>query len=274
MPSSTEITSYQSPPELQFSDEEFFLIAADIIASGLRLREQREGGTTLIPRKRPSLPTPGPGAGPGRWKIERGHPGVANQGDARHMSKKRRTFGNEQTGVRLAASMGLTQELPVRGTPVRTEERSKLGQRGLNMETLLTLPQGVSPLFNLGPAINGETQGSHEHATQAWTTGRVIGSSVGETVGIEDAHDEEESDKARWARLMFHEDDKWKCRGCNGKVFSDRCTLQRHCKSAVHQKKRDLRRCLLCPKKYLRQSNLNRHIDTKHPGQREEGGGP
>jgi rubrerythrin len=143
------------------------------------------------------------------------------------------------------------------------------------METLVALPQGVSPLLELGSNMNGRTSGSHEYMPQAWVERKESGSEIEETVGIEDAHDEEESDQQRWARLMLYEDRKWMCKGCGGRVFSDRCTLQRHCRSSTHQKKRDWRKCPLCPKKYIRQSNLNRHMEAKHPGERreKEGGG-
>ncbi|KAI0247109.1 hypothetical protein BJV78DRAFT_1248504, partial [Lactifluus subvellereus] len=55
-------------------------------------------------------------------------------------------------------------------------------------------------------------------------------------------------------------DGVWTCVGCNGRRFFDRCTLQRHCKSAAHNKARDMRNCPHCPKRYLRQSSVNRHV--------------
>ena len=85
-------------------------------------------------------------------------------------------------------------------------------------------------------------------------------------MGIEDAHDEEETDKEGWERLMLHTDGVWRCVGCGGQAFSDRCTLQRHCKSAVHGKQRDKRKCPFCPKEYQRLGHLKRHMDKKHEG--------
>jgi hypothetical protein len=268
--SSAQITSSENPPELQVSDEVFAQISVDIIVFGLGLREKREREANLVRRKRHGPPTPDPGPGPSGWKVERGDPSVANQGDARQMHKKRRIVESDQTGVRLAALKGETRELPVRGTPDPIERTSELGRYGLNMETLVALPQGVSPLLDLGPNMGG---GTNEHMPQAWVERRESASDIEESVGIEDAHDEEESDKQRWARLMLYEDRKWMCKGCGRRVFSDRCTLQRHCRSSAHQKTRDWRKCPLCPKRYIRQSNLNRHMEAKHPGERENEGG-
>ncbi len=70
---------------------------------------------------------------------------------------------------------------------------------------------------------------------------------------------------------MHHADGVWRCMGCGGWVFSDRCTLQRHGKSAVHGKQRDLQKCPVCPKKYRHLSNLKQHIKQKHKGAGEEG---
>jgi len=268
-----EITSSENPPgpELQVSDEVFAQIAVDITAFGLGLREKWKREANFVRRKRHGPPTPDLGPGPSGWEVERGDPSVANQGDARHMSK-RRTIESEQTGVRLAAQMGENPELSVRGTPGLMNKKSKLGRHGLNTEVLVALPRGVSDPLELGP-ISGSTLESHEHGFQAWTKKGASGSDFQEGVGIEDVHDEEESDKERWARLMLYEDRKWKCSGCGGRAFSDRCTLQRHCRSSAHQKERDWRKCPLCPKKYIRQSNLNRHMEAKHPGEREKEGG-
>jgi len=207
-----KITSSENPPgpELQVSDEVFAQIAAGIIAFGLRLREKREREANLVCRKRHGPPTPDLGPGPSEWEVDRGDPSVANQGDARHVNKRRRIVESEQTGVRLAAAQkGETRELPVRGTPGQVEEISKLGRRGLDMEILVALPRGVSPLLELGPSMSGRTPKSHEHMPRAWVEPRESGSNMEEPVGTEDVHDEGESDKKRWARLMLQEDGKW-----------------------------------------------------------------
>jgi hypothetical protein len=112
--------------------------------------------------------------------------------------------------------------------------------------------------------------GPHEYASQAWTEGSADASASGETKGNEDAHDEEETDEERWRRLMHFENGTWMCMGCDGKSFSDRCTLQRHCKSSLHAKERDYRGCPYCPQEYLRSSNVNRHIKSKHPEEWEK----
>jgi hypothetical protein len=260
-------------PELQVSDEEFAQIAADMVAFGLRLREKREREAreaNLVRGKRHSPPTPDLGPGPSGWEVERGDPSVANQGDARQ-TKKRRIVERGQTGVRLAALKGKTRELPVRETPEEMEKISKLGRRGLDMEPLVALPRGVSPLLELGPSMSDRTPKSHEHMPQAWVEPRESGSNIEEPVGTQDAHDEKETDKQRWNRLMLFEGGKWMCKGCGRRVFSDRCTLQRHCRSSAHQKIRDWRQCPLCPKRYIRKSNVNRHMEAKHPGEREGG---
>jgi rubrerythrin len=118
----------------------------------------------------------------------------------------------------------------------------------------------------LGPAIIGATPRLHEYTSQAWAEGTGGESDPQEKVGTEDAHEEEETNRERWERLMSHADRVWRCVGCGGQAFSDRSTLQRHCKSAMHRKQRDLQKCPLCPKKYLRLSNLRRHMDQKHEG--------
>jgi hypothetical protein len=245
------------PDELQVSDEVFAQMKADIIYFGLALRVQWQGGANLVSHKRRSPPDPDPGA--------------ANQGDTRS-SKKRRTEG-EETGVGQATQRGETRELPIKGTPAQVKTKSKL-VHGLDMETLV-VPQGVSSSHALGPTVTGATPGSREYTSQAWMEGTRGRSEPHEEVGIEDAHDEEETDKERWERLMLHTDGVWRCVGCGGQAFSDRCTLQRHCKSAVHGKQRDKRKCPFCPKEYQRLGHLKRHMDKKHEGtvKPEEGKG-
>jgi hypothetical protein len=237
------------PEELQVSDEVFAEIAADIISFGQVLRMQRQEVANLVSHKRRNPADPDPSA--------------ANQGDTRS-SKKRRTTEGEETGVGQATQRGDTQGLPVKGTPIQVKIKSKLG-RGLDMETLV-VPQGVSSPHALGPTITGATPGSREYASQAWTEGTRGESEPQEKVGMEDAHDEGETDKERWARLMLYTDGVWRCAGCGGQAFSDRCTLQRHCKSAVHGKQRDKRKCPFCPREYQRLGHLKRHMDNKHKG--------
>jgi len=194
-------------------------------------------------------------------------PGATNQRDTTGR-KKRKTKEDKETGVGQAAQRGETQELPIEGT----QNNQKQNPSGLDMETLV-VPQGVSSLLILGPTIAGATPGLHEYTSQAWTEGTGGESDPREKVGTEDAHDEEETDRERWERLMRHADGVWRCVGCGGQAFSDRSTLQRHrdCKSAVHWKQGDLQKCPLCCKEYLRLSlsNLRRHMDRKHE-EREE----
>jgi hypothetical protein len=115
--------------------------------------------------------------------------------------------------------------------------------------------------------------GSHQDMGQGRTEGKVSRGDFPEVVGIEDPHDENETDRQRWARLMLKENGEWKCMGCGGRVFSDRCTLQRHCRSGIHGKQRDWRKCPLCPNKYQRQSGVTRHMKLKHLGEGGKEGG-
>ena len=194
---------------------------------------------------------------------ESGHPGVVNRQGARNTKKRRRTIDDEETGVGAAAQWDKARELSVLRTPALANMISKLGPR---LEESLVAPlQGVSHSLVLGSTITGTTLGPHEYVSQAWTEGSADASESGMTNGIEDAHDEEETDKERWRRLMHFEKGRWMCMGCDRKVFSDRCTLQRHCKSSLHAKERDYQRCPYCPKEYLRSSNVNRHVKEKHP---------
>ncbi|KAH9987746.1 hypothetical protein BJV74DRAFT_840899, partial [Russula compacta] len=85
-----------------------------------------------------------------------------------------------------------------------------------------------------------------------------------ETERIEDPHDEEETDRQRWDRLMFYDGGVWRCTGCGGKPFANRCTLQRHCKSSVHGKKRDMRKCRFCGRLFRRLTSVDRHITKQH----------
>ncbi len=53
------------------------------------------------------------------------------------------------------------------------------------------------PLHSLGPNVTGATPGLHKYTSQVWTEGTGVISDPQEKVGIEDAHDEEETDKER-----------------------------------------------------------------------------
>ena len=265
--------SENPPAELRVSDEDFALIATHIesFAIGIVMGQQCQWAPNLVSRKRRDPPDEDVEADSCGLGSESGHTGVVNQGDARNTKKRRRTTDDEETGVRVAAQWDSSRALPVRRTPAGVNEKSKLGH-GLNMASLVVPLQGVSLPLAPGPTITGATLGSYEYVSQAWTEGRVDESGSGETMamGIEDAHDEGETDKERWRRLMRYEDGRWICVGCGGKPFFDRCTLQRHCKSSLHSKARDFRRCLFCPKAYLRSSHVRRHIREKHPGEWEK----
>ena len=265
---STDSTgSENSPGVLQVSDEEFAPIATHIrsFAIGIAMGQQCQWAPNPVSRKRHGPPDEDMEPDPFGWGSESGHPGVVNQGDGRNMKNRRRTTDDEETGVGMATQWDESQELPVQRTPARLEEKSKLGQHGLNVETLVAPLQGVSLPPAPGPTITGAALGAYEYMSQAWTEGSEDEGESGETMGIGDAHDEAETDKERWRRLMRYEKGRWICVGCGGKPFSDRCTLQRHCKSSVHSKARDGRICPFCPKKYLRSSNVRRHIRAKHP---------
>ena len=114
-------------------------------------------------------------------------------------------IGGEETGVGAAAQWDESRELPVRRTPVLANKISKLGQ-GLNTKSLVAPLQGVSYSPVPGSSIIGATMGPYENASQAWTEGSEDKSGSGETKGVEDAHDNEETDKERWSRLMRYEE--------------------------------------------------------------------
>jgi hypothetical protein len=267
--SSAEMTSSDDSPELQFSDEEFALITADIIAFGLRLREQWKKEANFVPSKRRDPLSIDLGEGPSGWGIEGGDSGDSSQGVPRGTKKRRGIKDGEETGARRATQRGANQDLPIQRTPVSTEEASKPGHRALWIETLVVPRQGVSPPHQPGPSIAQPTPRSHGYMSQAWAKQKRGGSDIEETVGIEDVHNEESGKD----RLMKYgeEDQKWRGNCCRGQPFSDQSTPQRHCKSSTHKKERDRQQCPLCRKKYLLQSNLNRHLEAKHPGWRVNG---
>ena len=233
-------------------------------AAGIVLGQYCQWPPNLVSRERHGPPDADMEADPCGWGFESGDPGVVSQRDARNPDKRRIITECLETGVGQAAQRDEFQELPLLRTPVPIENKSKLGH-GLDMETLVALLQGVYPPPAPGPSIMGATQGSYEYVSQAWTEGSDDGSHSGKTVSTEDAHNEEETDRQRWKRLIGYENGRWICIGCDGQPFSDRCTLQRHCKSAVHAKERDIRGCPFCPKVYLRSSNVRRHIRNNHP---------
>jgi hypothetical protein len=247
------------------SDEDFARMAlrTETFDIGIKTRQQCQWEPDVVPRKR-GPPDADIDLDPYGWIFENGHLGVVSQRGARNTKKRRRTTGGEETGVGAAAQWDESRELPVRRTPVRANSISKLGQ-GLNTKSLVAPLQGVSNSPVPGPSVIGATMGPDENASQAWAEGSADKSGSGETKGIEDAHDEEETDKERWRRLMRYEEGRWTCAGCDGMTFSDRSTLQRHCKSKLHAKERDYRRCPYCPLEYLRLSHINRHIKAKHP---------
>ena len=257
-------------PGRPISDEDFARMALRIKTSGIsiKMRQQCQREPDIVPRKH-GPPDADMELDPYGWIFENGHSGVFSQRGARDMKKRRRTIGGEETGVGAAAQWDESRELPVRRTPVQANKISKLGH-GLNMKSVVAPLQGVSHSPVPVPSIIGATMVPDENASQALTEGGADKSGSGETKGIEDAHDEEETDKERWSRLMRYEEGRWTCAGCDGIAFSDRSTLQRHCKSKLHAKQRDYRRCPYCPLEYLRSSHISRHIKAKHPEEWEK----
>lgn len=258
--------SENAPSGLRVSDADFAPIAAHILSFGIGIAigQHCQQPDNLVSHKRRGPPDAGMEADPRGWGFESGDPSVVSQWDARNTNKRQRTTESLETGVGPAAQSDQSRAQPIRRTPVQVERKSKHGQ-GLNMETLVAPPQGVSLPLAPGPSVIGATPEPYENTSQAWTEGSEDGSYSSETVSIQDAHNEGETDRERWRRLMSYTQGRWVCLGCGGKPFSDRCTLQRHCKSAVHAKERDSRRCPFCPKAYLRSSNVRRHIRNKHP---------
>ncbi|KAH9987730.1 hypothetical protein BJV74DRAFT_491256 [Russula compacta] len=187
------------------------------------------------------------------------------------MKRRRIMMERGDTGDRAGAQRGESRELPVHRTPGTLVEISKLGHNALEMEALVVPPQGVFPLLSPGPTIAEAAPGPTENADQAWIEGRA--GVFKEPERTEDLHDEEETDKERLERLMLYDSGVWRCTGCGGRSFYDRHTLRRHCKSSVHGKKRDMRKCPFCPKVFRRLGYVNRHIQQKHPESGMERGG-
>ncbi|KAF8470412.1 hypothetical protein DFH94DRAFT_770989 [Russula ochroleuca] len=238
------------------SHQEWAKITANRIANDPEFQEELLRGSDYS-LKRLRTPEPDLGARPSQWTAESEDRDGADPHSRR--TKRRKIIEEGETGDRAAAQRGETQEPRVRRTPAITEDKSKLGNQGLRSETHVVPSQGVYHPLSPGPAITEATLGPTELRDQAWREG---GQSISE--GTEDAHDEEETDEERWARLMYREGGRWRCRGCDGRAFSDRSTLQRHCRSSAHAKQRDMRKCPLCEKSYRRQSGLNRHLKAKH----------
>jgi len=235
----TRMGSENPPDELQVSDEVFAQIKAWYCEFNGRQQPILSLASGVIHQTQIRVPQT-----KGTQEEER----KEERGRARRLGS-----GRPRRGVR-----------PESWTPRQAKRKSKLG-RGLNMETLVAT-QGVSSSLALGPTIAGAIPGSHEFASQASTEGTGGQSDPQEKVGTEDAHDDEETDKERWERLMHHADGVWRCASCGGRAFSDCCALQRHCKSAVHGKQRDKQKCPVCSKKYQRLGHLTRHMDQKHKG--------
>jgi rubrerythrin len=239
--------------------QEWAEITANRIANDPEFQEELLRGSDYS-LKRLRTPEPDLGAGPSQWTAESEDPDGSDLHSRR--TKRRRTIEEGETGDRAAAQRGETQEPRVRRTPANQNDTSKLGNQGLRSETHVVPSQGVYRPLSLGPAITEATLGPTELRDQAWREG---GQGISEVTEVtEDAHDEEETDEERWARLMYREGGRWRCRGCDGRAFSDRSTLQRHCRSSAHAKQRDMRKCPLCEKSYRRQSGLNRHLKVKH----------
>jgi len=170
--------------------------------------------------------------------------------------KRRKLIEDDETGDKAATQKGETQELPVRRTPRNKLLTSKPGHCALGIEALAVPLQGVCLTRSLGAVETGAIPGPRER-DQACTEGRGV--------IMEDPHEEEETDKERWGRLMKREDGVWECMGCGGRRFFNRSTLWRHCKSSlVHRKKRDTQKCPHCEKRYTRWSGVKRHMMEKH----------
>ena len=227
---------------------EWARITAEKIYQGTdpELQEELERTYNTCVGKRRRSPEPDLQAGP--IQCTAGSDGRGSADLPRAICTKR-----QEAGDRAAAQRGETQEQRIGRTPTDRESRSKLGTQVLG-RTLAVL-QGVYPPLPPGATMTETTLGQTESRIQAWNEGGRR---------TDDAHDEEETDRERWERLMRYEEKTWKCNGCGGKEFSDRGTLQRHCRSSVHAKKRDIRKCPHCTKEFKRQSGLTRHIKEKH----------
>ena len=211
---------------------------------GVALREELKRACKGMFKKR--LHTPGPDLEPGP------NPCMAEP-EASHTKKRKITVEEGETGDWAATRRGKTREMSVRRTLAGMKNKSKLGMHGL-MRPLVVPSQGVYPPPPLGTTTEAAL-GPTESRDQAWNGGRQR---------TEDAHDEDETDQERWKRLMRFEDGNWTCKECRDKTFSDRSGLQRHCRSSVHAKERDVRHCPHCPNKYTRRSGLIRHIKKEH----------
>ena len=233
-------------------DELLAKLGGDRIYIGLALREELERASDHGHRKRLRTAE--------MADSESGDRGSAEPPNSRSRKKRRITVERE-TEDRVAARRGETHELRARRTSGSKDDKSKLGNRGLEGETLAAPSQGVYPPFSLRPTI-GATLGPTEFQDQAWA--RTEGSEhISE--GTEDVHAEESKEERR-SRLIVQEGGKWKCRHRQcGKAFSDRNTARRH-SDTVHGRECDKCTCPLCPNTYSRRSGLARHMKKKHQG--------
>jgi hypothetical protein len=244
------VSSEDTPQQQLRFDEPWAKVGEDRIEIGLALREELKRASDNRYRKRLRTPELDPGA-------ESEDRDGAEPPNTRS-TKRRKILIQRKTEDRVAAQRGETQELRARRTSGRTENKSKLGNRGLRKETLAAPSQGVHPPFSPRPTT-GATLGPTEFKDQAWTSTE---GSERISEGTEYVHDEETNEE-RWNRLRVLEENIWKCRECPGKTFFDRSTLRRHCKT-VHGGECDRRKCPLCPKSYSRKSGLDRHTKKKH----------
>jgi hypothetical protein len=214
---------------------------------GVALREELKRACKGMLKKR--LHTPGP-------DLEPGPNHCMAEPEERRTKRRKIIMGEGETGDWAATRRGKTREMRVRRTPATLKNKSKLGSTQGLMRTLVVPSQGlgVYPSPPLGTTMEAAL-GPTESRDQAWDEGRQR---------TEDAHNEGETDQQRWHRLMLFEDGKWRCKECEDRSFSDRSGLQRHCRSSVHAKKRDIRYCPHCANTYTRQSGLKRHMKKEH----------
>jgi hypothetical protein len=172
------------------SEEDFARMALHIgtFGIGVAMGQHCQWPPDIVSRKRGVLDADME-SDPYGWILESGHPGVVIQRGSRNTKKRWRTIDDEETGVGAAAQWDASRELPVRRTPERANESSKL-RHGLN-ESLLAPLQGVSHSPVPGPSIIGATMEPYEYVSQAWTEGSADASGSGETNGIEDGPGEE-----------------------------------------------------------------------------------
>jgi len=248
-----DMMSIEIPSEPHdWSDETFTNIWAGMLIYAEALPTQWATEVNYRLQRQRSQPEPDLRAQLSSWGAKRECPSSTN-GVNQRPRKKRKPIDDE-TRDRAVAERE-TQELPVRRTLARKWKTSEPGHRALGMEALVVPPQGVSHTPAPGPVVTGATPGLLERE-EAWTVGRGG--------FVEDPHDKLETDEERWERLMKREGDVWTCKGCGGRRFADRNTLQKHCKSLSHGKERDMRKCPQCEKRYASWKGVKRHMREKH----------